>query len=151
VNAALLYVLVLPGAPLPPPKPPDPVPPARRPAPAPAWKDPLWPTLCRFPGPRACADCVALAEAHLAWLDGEKAPEGYPWREDELVYRREDARARLERWRNLSQAWDRDCWHLEMRRSQLDTLRRELGEDSFRAGRMPHPVAWERFGIMADR
>jgi hypothetical protein len=149
VNAALLYVLTLPGAPLPPPKPPDPVPPARRPAPA--WRDPLWPTLCRFPGPQACEGCVALAEAHVKWLWDEGRHEDYPWRGDELVYRREDAGARLERWRQLSAAWDRDRWHLEMRRSELATLRRELGEDAFRAGRMPWPVAWEKFGVLADR
>jgi hypothetical protein len=151
VNAALLYVLALPGAPLPPPRPPKPAPPARRPARPPAWKDPLWPTLCRFPGPQACEGCVALAEAHVLWLSDDACRETYPFRGDELTYRREDAGARLERWRNLSQAWDRERWHPEMRRSQLDTLRRELGEAAFREGRMPHPVAWEKFGIMADR
>jgi hypothetical protein len=145
VNAAVLCLLALPGAPLPAPKPPRPE------APPPAWQDPLWPALCRFPGPQACAGCVALAEAHLAWLDGEEAPEGYPWRGDELTYRRRDATARLERWRTLSTAWDRDHWHPDMRRVSLDTLRRKLGEDSFREGRMPHPVAWERFGVLADR
>jgi hypothetical protein len=151
VNAALLYVLTLPGAPLPPPKPPDPVPPARSAPERPPWKDPLWPTLCRFPGPQACEGCVALAEAHLAWLNGARAPEGYPWRGDELTYRREDAAWRVEPWRHLSVAWDRESWHLEVRRSHLRSLRETLGEAAFREGRMPHPVAWERFGIMADR
>jgi hypothetical protein len=151
VNAALLYVLALPGAPLPPPRPPKPAPPARRPARPPAWKDPLWPTLCRFPGPGACEEAVALAEAHVSWLSDDACQETYPFRGDELTYRREDAHARLARWRNLTLAWGRDRWHLEMRRSELATLRRELGEDAFREGRMPWPVAWEKFGVLADR
>jgi hypothetical protein len=105
--------------------------------------DPPLTDLCHFPPHDTAHDLYAFACGHVTWLETQSALGGYPAESTALWL--DDAKARRAAWDALDDATNAGFSDAH-RRSKLRTLRHLLGEEAYRAGRMPCPVPVGRFG-----
>lgn len=100
------------------------------------WLPPLS-DVVRFPDRAEAIAAVAWADRHLEWLEAQQALD--------LVYPEfwlawiVDAKAAVAPWR-LLEAIHRPPLLMESDRDRLDAIRDLIGEDAYRAGRIPPPV-----------